>query len=221
MVTDDKCEISQEPQGCADRRCGDYLKNAIYSTIGIRDFGVSVGDGKVMMGVGVKFSEDGNGALSDVETASGNEPIGIITTERYDDGEWHEIVATRDRSTGKYRLIVDGTEVGGRQRACHHGCTSISTREPPRGRLVGVRPTRDLSPRLRTPLRTPTRFLRRSVSEETTTWAAFSQEACAAIPATRLRPCDNEKVLSRSFLSPGRRNLRFHNLPLGQALAMS
>jgi hypothetical protein len=220
MATD-SCNYHEGLQGCEVRYCGFYLKNAIYSTIGIRDFGVSVGDGKVMMGVGVKFSEDGNGALSDVEHGPGSDPIGIITTERYDDGEWHEIVATRDQSTGEYWLIVDGTEVGGRQRASHHGCTSISTREPPRGRLVGVRPTRDLSPRLRTPLRTPTRFLRRFVSEETTTWAAFSQETCAAIPATRLRPCDNEKVLSRSFLSPGRRNLRFHNLPLGQALAMS
>ena len=81
------------------KRCGGYSRNSIYAAIGTTVFGVSVGGGKIMMGVNTNMPPAG-------------QDLSIISPSTYNDGQWHQIIAGREQSSADYWLIIDGVEVG-------------------------------------------------------------------------------------------------------------
>ena len=85
--------------GVNGNNCGGYSRNSIYAAIGTTDFGVSVGGGKIMMGVNTNMPPAG-------------QDLSIISPSSYNDGQWHQIIAGREQSSADYWLIIDGVEVG-------------------------------------------------------------------------------------------------------------
>lgn len=57
------------------------------------DFGVSFGQGRIMFGIG-------------------KPDITIASRKTFNDGIWHEVLATRSRVSGRFELVVDGKAIG-------------------------------------------------------------------------------------------------------------
>ena len=98
--------------GVNHNNCGGYSRNSIYAAIGTTDFGVSVGGGKIMMGVGLMGVGIDTHHRRHLGLTPAGQDLSIISPSSYNDGQWHQIIAGREQSSADYWLIIDGVEVG-------------------------------------------------------------------------------------------------------------
>ena len=133
QLADQSCDASgYVPQGCGSNgnTCGGFNKNSLYTIVAPTDFGIVIDGSQIMMGINTVSPVYG-------------ESLSIVSPNSYNDGAWHQVIASREQSSGEYWLIIDGTEVRFSPPVCPSSANDLHRNDSQVGRVKG--PTNVLS----------------------------------------------------------------------------